>query len=404
MKLKILAVLVLVVVGVGATIFALGGISTGQAATTDYLTSPATTGDVTDQVAATGTLAAQERYGLVFGADPYLVTADSTAPTSQTTYHVKEVKAKVGDAVKKGDVLATADTTDLRRQLTAAQNTLASAQVSLRSAKSTLSDAKDADVTEQIRQAKIGVYNAENQVATAKQDVADLKTQIAAATLKAPIDGVVTESDITAGFDAPSGTALIIDSTGFEVTTDVVESDLANVKLGQAASVSVSAVDAVLDGKVTAISPVASSSSSGGSSAVSYPVTVELASAPASMRSGMTADVTITIASANGVLTVPAEALRGTAGDYSVLLLGTDGTPQRQAVEVGLVTNTTAEIKRGLTEGQEVVTGTASARNGNSNATSGGFGFPGAAPGGVVREFRNSNGGNGNNRNSNGGN
>ena len=78
----------------------------------------------------------------------------------------------------------------------------------------------------------------------------------------------------------------------------------------------------------------------------------------------MSADVTITIQSAKNVLTVPAEALRGTTGDYSVMVLGADGQPQAQAVEVGLVTNTTAEITSGLTEGQAVVTGTASAQNG----------------------------------------
>jgi len=398
MKLKILAVLVLVVVGVGAAVVALGGIPSGQAASTQYLTSAATTGDVTDQVAATGTLAAQERYGLVFGAQPYLVTDTSTAPSSTATYPVKEVKVAVGDAVKKGDVLATADTADLKSQLTQAENTLASARQSLLAATTTYDDAVTADVTAQIRQARIGLYNARNQVAQAKTTVSDLRAQIANATLTSPIDGVVTESNISAGFDAPAGNALVIDSTGFQVTTDVVESDLNDIKVGQAASVSVSAVDAVLDGKVTEISPVAGTSSSNGSSAVSYPVTVQLTNAPASLRSGMTADVTITIASANGVLTVPAAAVRGTTGDYSVLVMGADGQPTRQAVDVGLITNTTAEIKSGLTEGQEVVTGTASARNNTTNTT-GGFGIPGGGP--VIRG--NFGGGGGGNRN-NGGN
>ena len=91
----------------------------------------------------------------------------------------------------------------------------------------------------------------------------------------------------------------------------------------------------------------------------------------------------ITVANASNVLTVPASALRGTAGNYSVLILGADGTPTAQAVEVGLVTNTTAEIKSGLTEGQEVVTGVANAQTGNPSVTNGGFGGGGIAiPGG----------------------
>ena len=55
MKLKILAIVALAVVGVGAAFVALGGgLPTTAASTTKYLTSAATTGDVTDEVAATG--------------------------------------------------------------------------------------------------------------------------------------------------------------------------------------------------------------------------------------------------------------------------------------------------------------------------------------------------------------
>ena len=72
MKLKILAVVVLGAVGVGAAVYAMGGISANAAAATRYLTSAATTGDVTDEVAATGSVAATTTYGLAFGAAPHL--------------------------------------------------------------------------------------------------------------------------------------------------------------------------------------------------------------------------------------------------------------------------------------------------------------------------------------------
>ncbi len=377
MKLKILAVVALGAVGVGAAVFAMGGLTANAANATEYLTSPATTGDVTDDVAATGSLAAQARYGLAFGADPFLVTETSTAPTSTTTWSVKEVKVAVGDTVAAGDVLVTAETTDLDRELAAAQNTLASARVSLRAARSTLADAEDADVTSQIRQAKIGLYGAENEVAKAKQEVADLQALIKAASLTAPVAGVVTELNVLAGSDAPADAAVVIDAAGFQVTTDVVESDLADVKVGQAATVTVSAVDAEIGGTVSAISPVASEDS--GSGVVSYPVTVTLTEAPATLRSGMSADVTITIASATNVLTVPSGALQGKTGNYSVLTLGDDGTPVVTAVEVGLVTNALAEIKSGLAEGTAVVTGTASDLAGGTTNTgrfSGGVALP----------------------------
>jgi membrane fusion protein, macrolide-specific efflux system len=379
MKLKILAVLALALVGVGAAVYAMGGFASNAVAATQYLTSAAATGDVTDDVAATGTLQAQARYGLAFGSDPYLVTDTTSAPNPTTTWPVTDVKVQVGSTVKTGDVIAVADTSALKRDLTSAQNSLSSANVSLRAAKTSLSDAEDNDDTGQIRQAKIGLYSAENQVAQAKQTVADLKTQIAAATLTAPIDGLVTELNVAVGFEAPSGPAVVIDSAGFQITTDVVESDLADIKVGQTATITVGAVDAELTGKVTAIAPVAGADA--GSGVVSYPVTVALDAAPATVRSGMSADVTITIASATNVLTVPAEALRGTDGAYSVLVLGADGTPTTQAVEVGLVTATSAEITSGLAAGQEVVTGLNTAQSGTPTTT-GGLGGGVQIPGG----------------------
>jgi multidrug efflux pump subunit AcrA (membrane-fusion protein) len=235
----------------------------------------------------------------------------------------------------------------------------------------------------------------------AKADRDAITAQIAAATLRSPIAGVVTEVNVTAGFDAPSGAAIVVDSTTLQITTDVVESDLADIKVGQEAAVSVSAIDADITGTVSAISPVASSDSNSG--VVSYPVTITLASAPATARAGMSADVTITVQSAKNVLTVPAEALRGTTGDYSVMVLGADGQPQAKAVDVGLVTNTTAEIKSGLAEGEAVVTGTASAQTGTNNPT-GGFngpvGIPGNGP--IIRDGGNFTKGNGNTRGGNG--
>jgi macrolide-specific efflux system membrane fusion protein len=388
MKTKIIAVVALGAVGIGAIVFAMGGLNVNAAAAPEYLTANASVGDVTQDVAATGTIAPAATYGVVFGADPYLVTDTSSAPNVTATYPVTKVDVKVGDTVKQGDVLATASTKDLERQLEAARNTLDSAKVSLRAANATRSDADDSGNTSQIRQAKIGQYDAENQLATAQQAVSDLKAQIKRATITAPIDGLVTAVAVQTGFDAPSGPAVTIDSSTFQITTDVVESDLADIAVGQDAAVSIAAIGAEVTGTVSAISPVAS----GDGSVVSYPVTVTLAEAPAKARSGMTADVTITIASATNVLTVPAAALRGSAGDYRVLTLGADGQPTPVAVEVGLVTNTLAEIKSGLTEGTAVVTGTAAARNATTT-TNNGFGGVAVPGGGPV--FRN---GNGNNR------
>jgi macrolide-specific efflux system membrane fusion protein len=294
---------------------------------------------------------------------------------------VTDLKVAAGDTVKKGAVLATADTADLKRQLVAANTAVDTARIQLRLAKASLTDANTAAVTAQIRQAKVGVNNATSQLADAIKTRDDVKTQISLATLTSPIDGIITTVNVVKGLEAPSGDAIVIDATTFQVTADVVESDLAAMKVGQTAAVTIAAVDGQVTGKVTAIAPTAAGNTTG--SVVSYAVTVSLDNVPATVRAGMTADVTITIDSATNVLTVPAAALRGTAGNYSVLTLGPDGTPVAQPVEVGLVTNTTAEIKSGLTDGQEVVTGVNTPQTGTATNNNGGFGgggFGGTVP------------------------
>ena len=95
-----------------------------------------------------------------------------------------------------------------------------------------------------------------------------------------------------------------------------------------------------------------------------------------------TADVAISAASATGVLTVPTAALVGTNGSYLVRLLGAGGEVTTQPVTIGLVTNTRAEVRNGLTEGQTVITGVATTQSTTTTTNSGGgFGGGGLAGG-----------------------
>ncbi|OGO55970.1 MAG: hypothetical protein A2V85_04090 [Chloroflexi bacterium RBG_16_72_14] len=380
MKLKLSAIVVLLVAGGVAVFLSLGGSLPfgGTTAATDYLTATATTGDVTDEVAATGTIAATEAYALGFGATPQQIT-DTTPNVGSGTWTVTGVSVSVGQAVKAGDVLATASTADVNRQLVMARSSLEGARLQEKLARATLDDASGTEAT---RQAKIGYYSAVNGRRQAEQDVADLEAQLDLATLVAPIDGTVTAVNIAAGLEA-AGTAITIASATYEVTADVVESDVSAMSVGQEATIAVDAIGGTIQGTVSAIAPAAGDASSG---VVSFPVTVTLTGAPSALRAGMTADITIVTASATDVLTIPAEALRGTAGSYRVQVLGADGEPVTRDVTVGLVTNTTAEIQSGLTEGETVITGTASSRLATSGSgtgattirgTGGGIAIPG---------------------------
>ena len=384
MRRKLLALVVLAALGVGAVAVSVGAIGAQPAAASDYLTTEAVVGDVTDDAAATGTIAAATTYGLTFGTAPYLLEGDAEAPASERTWPVTDVKVKPGDRVTAGQVLATADPTELKRDLDRATADLRAANLQLKIAKEQLADARDDEDRDAIRQGLLQVYSMQNQASKATEDRAAIRVAIQAAALRSPIDGVVTEVNVTKGFDAPAGAAIVVASTQLTVTTDVVESDLADIEVGQTAAVTIDALGATVEGTVTAVSPVAGDSQSG---VVAYPVTVTLGDAPPDARAGMSADVAITVASATGVVTVPASALQGTKGDYAVMTLGADGTPQRVAVDVGLVTNASAEIRSGLEAGTPVVIGTTADLIGTANNGGGFGGGPVGVPGGVVRRI-----------------
>jgi RND family efflux transporter MFP subunit len=366
MRLKVLAIVVLLVVAGGAVVAAMGGFTPSTTAASTLLTTAAAVADVTDEIAATGTVEATDEYELAF--------SDPSQPA--VSWPVVEVKVAVGDRVTSGQVLATAGTSDLETQIVEATRAAKSAALQLKIA---TTDREDASTTAARRQTQMSLYNAQTANERAKADLAALTALRAAATLTAPADGVVTQIAISVGDDAPSGMAITMISSDLRISTSVVESDVAAIEVGQEATVSVAALDASLRGTVTSIDPVASAGGSGG--VVSFAVKIALDAPPAGLRPGMSADVTIVAASATNVLAIPSRALSGSAGSYTVRVVAADGSVSTRAVEVGLVTSSLAEVKSGLQAGDLVVTGTSSTQN---SVNAGGGAFPGGG-GTIIR-------------------
>jgi membrane fusion protein, macrolide-specific efflux system len=388
MRLKLIAIVVLLAVG-GTAVAAALGVFTPQATNaTSPLAATAAVTDVTDEIAARGTVQAAAQYSLAFGSAPVVsdggASSDSAASNpsgaASVSWPVKAVNVAAGDQVTAGQIVATADTTDLEAQVADARRAASSAELQLKQAKS---DHADASGTAAKRQTQIALYNAQSAAAKAKSDLAALVALRPYATIKAPAAGTVTDVAITAGADAPDGAAITMLSGALRVSTSVVESDIASIKLGQEATLTVAALDATLRGRVLTIDPVGSDSGSTG--VVSFTVVIELESPPAGLRPGMSADVSIVAASATNVVAIPSRALSGSAGSYSVRVVAADGTVSVRDVEVGLITSSLAEIKSGLQAGEQVVTGTSSSQESTTVNGAGGGTFPG---GGFIRQGR----------------
>jgi macrolide-specific efflux system membrane fusion protein len=399
MKLKVLAIVLLLAVGGAAVFVAIGGLPRSAAAATTLLTATAAVTDVSDDVAATGKVGAGTTWSLAFGSAPTTGSAsDSSANDSSAsngsgdtgTWTVGAVKVKIGDPVKSGQVLATATNPTLAEQVVAARNDVTSAHLQLDGAQDSYDNANGDSA---VRQARVGLLNATNAYAQAKAALADLQKTAARSSVVAPADGVVTAVNIAPTTDAPTGAAITIDSSTYQVTADVVETDVPAIRLRQSAAVSVAAIGASLTGSVASIAPTAESSSSS-SSVVSYAVRIDLASPPPTIRSGMTADITITTASAANVLAVPAAAIRGTAGSYTVLVLA-NGVPEARPVTVGLMTSDLVEVRSGIAAGDQVVIGTSSQQRSTTGNTFGPGGGTFVGPGGGAGGGRVNGGGGG---------
>jgi multidrug efflux pump subunit AcrA (membrane-fusion protein) len=306
---------------------------------------------------------ASAQNALTTAEDTYAVnTTPSATAITQAQQAVQSAQDNLASAKEK----STASATQLNDSLAQAQQSLQSARDSY----TKTTGPAEADVTAADKAA----------IASAQVNVTTATDTLNYATLASPADGVIVAVNVQPGIVAPSGYALVVQAATLEATAAFAETSVASLKLGQPAAVSVTGPNVTVNGTVSEIVPTGSVS--GTNSVVTFNVTVTLEDPPASVLAGMSTSVAITTAQAQNVLRVPAIAVGGSSGSYSVQVVGTDGQAQAVPVQVGLMSSSLAEIKGGLNEGQTVVIGTLSARTATTT-TGGSVGIPGVGIPGV---------------------
>jgi RND family efflux transporter MFP subunit len=208
---------------------------------------------------------------------------------------VKEVDVKAGDQVKAGQTLIVLDTPELGYAVTSAQAELHSAQT-------------NAMLESYTRQYHVwtgrkwiwvnGIpevraqADARVQQGQAAVDVAH--ANLVQGTLVAPYDGTVVSIDVDPGeMVVPQRPVLVIANLShLQIrTTDLSEREIADVQIGQAATIKLKAFSQDLPGKVVAISPL--SNLNNGDTV--FKVTIELDNMPKGLMWGMTGDVSIQV-------------------------------------------------------------------------------------------------------------
>ncbi|WP_051966812.1 efflux RND transporter periplasmic adaptor subunit [Kitasatospora mediocidica] len=280
----------------------------------------------------------------------------NTAPAPQTT--------TITTTTVDPDAVAQAEqqVTQAQQQLSAAQITLTNAQAGL--AGTTLTASEGGTV------ASISNKVGDTVSGTGTGDSSGSGSSGSGASSSSKTTGSSTSS-------APSGFIVLTNPTGMQVTADFSELDSLKLKKGEAATVTLNAQSStVLNATVLSVSSLPVSSSTGASAAVQYAATLQINGDTSTLRTGLSATVSVVTGEADNALSVPAAALAGTGTTRTATLVKPDGTTSRVSVTVGVVGDSTVQVVSGLNVGDKLQIASATAGSGS--------GFPsGAFPGGA---------------------
>ena len=298
---------------------------------------------------------------------------------TQVSGIVSKLFVDYNSVVKKGQVIAELDKTNLMSQLNTAKTQLATAQSQLNYQTAnykrykTLFE-KGLVAADDFDNAKLSYTQAKEQVASAKEEVQRAQTNLGYATITSPIDGVVLSKSVEEGqtvaasFSTPELFTIAQDLTNMQVVADVDEADIGDVKEGERVTFTVDAYpDDTFEGEVKQVRQEATTTNN----VVTYEVVISAPNADLKLKPGLTANVTIYTAERKGVLSVPSKALRftpqkETVGKMKIVDVANaknkvwtieGNSIVAHKVNIGMTDGTNTQIVGGIAEGIKIVTG-----------------------------------------------
>ena len=297
---------------------------------------------------------------------------------TQVSGIIDKIYVDYNSEVKRGQIIAELDKTNLLSKLASAQSNLSNAKSDLTfqtanfNRYKTLYE-KGLVSAHDYENAKLTYDKATQTVRVQQQAVQEAQTNLGYATITSPIDGVVLSKKVEEGQTVASSmttpTLFIIaqDLTDMRVIADIDEADIGGVKEGQRVSFTVDAFpDDTFQGEVTQVRQQATTTSN----VVTYEVVISAPNNDMKLMPGLTANVTIFTMEKKDILAVPTKALRFAPNEAIMTekqsisdvesknkLWTLDGnTFKAHAVEIGASNGTLTEILNGIDEGVKVLT------------------------------------------------
>ena len=327
----------------------------------EFETAPVVKGNIQTTITATGTI------------EP----VTSVTVGTQVSGIVSKLYVDYNSVVKKGQVIAELDKTNLTSELKTAQANLSSAQSTLNYEQTNFNRYqtlfnKGLVSADEYETAKLSYLKAKEQVNTSRESVQKAQTNLGYATITSPIDGVVLSKaveegqTVAASFNTPELFTIAQDLTDMRVIADIDEADIGGVKEGQRVTFTVDAFpEDMFEGQVTQVRQQATTESN----VVTYEVVISAPNNELKLKPGLTANVTIFTLEKNDVLTAPAKALRFMPNeallhegqtiedvDAQQKVWTLEGNVfKAHAVETGTTNGVLTEITSGINAGTEVL-------------------------------------------------
>ena len=297
---------------------------------------------------------------------------------TQVSGIVNKLYVDYNSQVKKGQVIAELDKTNLLSELNTAKANLASAQSSLNYQAANMERyktlyKKGLVSADEYENALLTYRQAKEQVASSRENVQRAQTNLGYATITSPIDGTVISKSVEEGqtvaasFNTPELFTIAKDLTNMQVVANVDEADIGGVKEGDRVTFTVDAYpDDTFEGTVKQVRLEATTTNN----VVTYEVVISAPNADLKLKPGLTANVTIYTQERSGVLAVANKALRFTPTKETVgkdmKIVDCKGKNKvwtlngniltAHPVTIGQSDGINTEITKGLKQGDKIVT------------------------------------------------
>ena len=305
---------------------------------------------------------------------------------AQVSGKIEHLHVKVGQEVKKGDLIAEIDSTTQQNEVDINKSRLDSYQAQLAAAKVSLDVAeKQYKRMQKLKKGNAAseedLENALDTYETAKSRVVELEssikeTEISLSTaetnlgytkITAPLDGTVVSVPVKEGqtINAAMNTPTIVQVANLdnmEIVIEISEGDIGNIKPGVKVTYSILAdLNQIYETTLQSIDPGLTLLTNGeytevvdSSEAIYYYGRLIVPNEDGILRIGMTTQNVIYVENAENVLTVPVVAVKE-AGDKEYVEVLTKKGVERRDITTGVSDGLNVEVKGGVSEGEKVI-------------------------------------------------